>query len=360
MKLGAVDYLPKPFTPAQVRLVVQNVAERRRLQHEVTALRHQLRRAYPDVSIDSRNSGMRHTIEMARQVAHGDSTVLLVGESGTGKGLLARSIHEWSTRAGRPFVTVHCPSLSAELFESELFGHAKGAFTSAVKANPGRVSYAERGTLFLDEIGDLPAPMQGKLLRFIQDREYERVGDPNTRRADVRLIAATNHDLQKAVRENRFREDLYYRLNVVAIETPPLRSRPEDIVPLAAQFLAFFAARDNRPVRRFTPAAETALERHGWPGNVRELQNVIERAVIFATGIEVAPGDLVFGGSLTETEAVVASGVEFAAGADVTLEVLEREHILRVVSQSRTLEEAAHTLGIDPSTLWRKRREYRK
>ena len=220
---------------------------------------------------------------MAQQVATTDATVLIRGESGTGKGVLVRAIHGWSARALKPFGTVSCPSLSAELLESELFGHAKGAFTTAVRDTPGRIAMCEGGTLFLDEIGDLPLAIQPKLLRFLQEREYERVGEQSTRRADIRVITATNVDLDKAVREGKFREDLLYRLNVIQIEIPPLRNRPEDIVPLAERMLGFFAKAYARKVVGFTPEAMEALKRHSWPGNVRELRNVIERCAILST-----------------------------------------------------------------------------
>jgi len=350
MKLGAVDYLPKPFTPAQVRLVAQKVAQRKALENQVEALQQQLKGRFPEIALESESPEMQRAISLAKQVASGETTVLLQGESGTGKGVFARAIHVWSPRAARPFSIVHCPSFSTELFESELFGHAKGAFTGAVQSNPGRVALADGGTLFLDEIGDLPLAMQPKLLRFIQDRAYERVGDPTLRRADVRLIAATHQDLEAAVRERRFREDLFYRLNVVEINVPPLRRRPEDIMPLATRFLAFFASKNNRHVVGFTREAEAALRRHGWPGNVRELQNAVERAVMLSHGTQLGPEHL----SLRTGLAVPGPGV----GGMITLRALEEEHIRRVVTASPTLDEAAQTLGIDPATLWRKRKEY--
>ena len=350
MKLGAVDYLPKPFEPAQVRLVARKVAERKALEKQVQVLREQLKDAVPEIALASESPVMQQVISLARRVATGETTVLLQGESGTGKGVLAQAIHAWSARSDGPFGIVHCPSLSTDLFESEFFGHAKGAFTGAVKANPGRVALADRGTLFLDEIGDLPLAMQTKLLRFIQDRVYERVGDPTPRRADVRVIAATNQDLETAVKEGRFREDLFYRVNVVDISVPPLRQRPEDIVPLATTFLAFFASSNNRRVVGFTREAEDVLLRHRWPGNVRELQNAVERAVILSSGVQIGIEDL----PLHPDTPVHAAQV----GDMVTLRELEEEHIRRVVSASRTLDEAAQTLGIDPATLWRKRKEF--
>lgn len=350
MKLGAVDYLPKPFEPAQVRLVARKSAERKKLEKQVEVLRQRLRDVAPEVTLVSESEAMRRTLDRARQVAAGETTVLLQGESGTGKGVLARAIHTWSPRADAPFVTVHCPSLPTDLFESEFFGHAKGAFTGAVRSNPGRVAMADRGTLFLDEIGDLPLTMQTKLLRFIQDREYERVGDASERRADVRIIAATNQDLATAVHEKRFREDLFYRLNVVDIHVPPLRQRTEDVLPLAHAFLAFFESTNNRRGLRFTREAESAIRGHPWPGNVRELQNAVERAVILTSGNQIGPEHL--------SPGVGAGAPKPMIGDMISLRALEEEHIRRIVAASRTLEEASETLGIDAATLWRKRKEY--
>ena len=294
MKLGATDYLPKPFTPAQVRLVVERAATLRRLEQRVAGLQGALGEQDSSIQLTTASPVMRAAVELARQVAASDATILLRGESGTGKGMLARAIHGWSDRAAKPMATISCPALSAQLLESELFGHVKGAFTGAVRDNPGRIAGSEGGTLFLDEIGDLPLELQPKLLRFVQDREYERVGDSVTRRADVRVITATNVDLEIAVREGRFREDLLYRINVIQIDLPPLRERPEDIMPLAETLLRFFSRR--RPILGFTDDAATALKTYGWPGNVRELRNAIERSVILCRGdqigVEQLPGGL--------------------------------------------------------------------
>jgi NtrC-family two-component system response regulator AlgB len=293
---------------------------------------------------------MQRAIHLARQVASTDATVLVRGESGTGKGVLVRAIHGWSPRTNKPFGTVSCPSLSKELLESELFGHVKGAFTTAVRDNPGRIATCEGGTLFLDEIGDLPISIQPKLLRFIQEREYERVGEQTTRRADIRVITATNVDLDLAVREGRFREDLLYRLNVIQIEIPPLRKRVEDIVPMAERMLAFFTRAHTRKVLGFTPEAAEAIKRHPWPGNVRELRNVIERCAILATtewvGPELLPGSM------------AAPIPDPAPGAMISLDKLEELHIRRVLAATKSLDEAAEILGIDTATLWRRRKKY--
>lgn len=351
MKRGAADYLPKPFEPAQVRIVLEKAAELRTLESTVETLRRSLDQVQPAMRLESDSPEMQRLVATARQVAASDATLLLTGESGTGKGVLARAVHAWSPRAERPFVVVHAPSLSAELLESELFGHVKGAFTGAVSANPGRVAQADGGTLFLDEIGDLPPALQPKLLRFIQEHAYERIGDPTTRHADVRILAATNQDLAAQVREGRFREDLFYRLNVIGLEVPPLRRRPEDIVPLAETLLAFFARKYNRPDVVLSREAVAALRGHAWPGNVRELQNTMERAVILGAGAEITPAQFPFHGGTPRTLPPEVGGM-------VTLAELEEAHIRRVIDATDTLEEAARVLGIDPATLWRRRKQY--
>ncbi len=350
LRRGAADYLPKPFTPEQVRLAIQKAVDRRTLEDRVATLQDATR---PDAAQGddgaSLSPPMQAVVGVLRQVAPTDATVLLRGESGTGKGVLARAIHAWSPRASRPFVTVHAPSLSAELLESELFGHVRGAFTGAVETREGRVAQAEGGTLFVDEIGDLPLALQPKVLRFLQDREYERVGDPKTRRADVRLVAATNRDLEALVADGLFRQDLLYRLNVIEATVPPLRERPEDVLPIARRFLADFTTRYARPLDGFSDAAEAAITAHGWPGNVRELHNAVERAAILSPGPLVEASALPFGTSAPESPSV---------GAQVSLAALEEAHIRRVVAASPTLEAAAETLGIDSVTLWRRRKQY--
>jgi NtrC-family two-component system response regulator AlgB len=289
---------------------------------------------------------------VAFKAAPTEATLLLRGESGTGKGVLARAIHARSLRAAAAFITVHCPSLSAELLESELFGHVRGAFTGAVQDTLGRVAAAEGGTLFLDEIGDLPLALQPKLLRLLQEKRYERVGETLTRACDVRILAATNRDLQAAVAAGTFREDLLYRLNVIEVVFPPLRQRRKDIQPLAEHLLQFFARQTGKPITSFTEDARTALLRYPWPGNVRELRNAIERGIILASGSVVG---------LAELPAQVGATLPPCAmevGGAVTLEQLEAEHIRRVLAHTATLEEAATVLGIDPSTLYRKRKRY--
>jgi NtrC-family two-component system response regulator AlgB len=341
MRGGAFDYLPKPFTPEQLADVIARWKDFHPPAgaDEETAVLH------------SEEQAMRDVLEVAFQVAPSDATVLMRGESGTGKGVLARAIHARSRRATQPFVTVHCPSLTAELLESELFGHARGAFTGAVRETAGKVAGAEGGTLFLDEVGDLPLSLQPKLLRLVQEKTYERVGDAQPRTADVRLIAATNRDLEQEVRAGRFREDLFYRLNVIEVTVPPLRQRPTDLLPLAEHLLEHFARRTGKALDGFTPAAREALVRHRWPGNVRELRNVVERGVLLCKGRVLDIGDL--------PASVISPGPgRVGVGEGVTLEELEVEHIRRVLAGSASLEEAARKLGIDSTTLYRKRKRY--
>ncbi len=350
MRRGAVDYIPKPFVPEQVLLVAERVGALRRMERRLSSLQDDLRRANPEVTFQTRNPAMARAIESARQVAGSEAVVLLRGPSGTGKSVLARAIHAWSPRSAKPLGVVSCPSLSPELLESELFGHAKGAFTGAVRDNPGRIAACEGGTLLLDEIGDLPPSIQPKLLRFLQDREYERVGEARTRAADVRIIAATNADLAAAAARGTFREDLFYRLNVFPIELPSLRERAEDIETLAADMLAFFAGQNHKPGLAFAAEALQALRSYAWPGNIRELRNVVERAVILCNGHIVGVSHLPPG--------LVPGLPAVQVGALVPLEKIEEAHIRGVIAAARSLQEAAEILGIDQATLWRKRKLY--
>jgi NtrC-family two-component system response regulator AlgB len=352
MRRGAFDYLPKPFTPDQLRVIFDRAARLRRLQSQVEALEEQVRSAVPEADLQTVEPVMKEALEVAFRAAPTEATVLLRGESGTGKGVLARAVHARSARAAGPFVTVHCPSLSAELLESELFGHVRGAFTGAVQDTVGKVAAAEGGTLFLDEIGDLPLALQPKLLRLLQEKRYERVGETRTQVCDVRILAASNHDLEGAVAAGTFREDLFYRLNVIEVIVPPLRQRRHDILPLADHLLRFFARQGGKPVTGFTEEAREALARYPWPGNVRELRNAIERGVILTAGPLVGLADLPAQvGSPPPSRAV-------GVGGAVTLEQLEAEHIRRILAAAATMEEAAAVLGIDPSTLYRKRKRY--
>jgi two-component system, NtrC family, response regulator AlgB len=348
VRRGASDYIPKPFTPAQVKLALAKAAELRALEQRVEALKEVLGRSDSEAAFESASPQVQRAYELAKEVASSEATVLLRGESGTGKSVLARAIHAWSPRAARPFCTVSCPSIAPELLESELFGHARGAFTGAVRDTPGRVAASEGGTLLLDEIGDLPLHVQPKLLRLLQEKEYERVGESATRRADVRIVAATGVDLEGAIRDGRFREDLYYRLNVVQITLPPLRERREDILPVAEGYLAFFGRMNHKTLVGFTDEAAAALRDGAWPGNLRELRNAVERAAIFCKGERVGP-DLLPGAGAPPPPAI---------GDRIPLEALEEAHIRRVVASTRSLQEAAEVLGIDQATLWRKRKQY--
>jgi len=352
MRRGAIDYLPKPFTPAQIRLVLDRVAKLRRLQTHVEELEEQVRSIVPEADLQTRVPSMQQALALAFKAAPTEATILLRGESGTGKGVLARAIHARSPRALGPFVTVNCPSLSAELLETELFGHVRGAFTGAVQDTVGKAAAAEGGTLFLDEIGDLPLALQPKLLRLLQEKRYERVGETETRTCDVRIIAATNHDLEAAVARGAFREDLFYRLNVIELILPPLRERREDILPLAEHLLQFFARQAGKAATGFTEEARVALLRHPWPGNVRELRNAVERGLILSAGPEVGLSDL------PAQVGAAAPRSTMEVGNAVTLEQLEAEHIRRLLAVAPTMEEAAALLGIDPSTLYRKRKRY--
>lgn len=353
MRRGAIDFIPKPFTPEQLRQAVGRSIEARKLRERVAELESRLAADAPTADITTSDPAMQRVLDLALKAALTPATILLLGESGTGKTVLARAIHGASAQREKPFVTISCPSLSTELLESELFGHVKGAFTGAVADKTGKVARAEGGTLFLDEIGELPVELQPKLLRLLQEREYERVGETRTRRANVRVIAATNRNLDKAVQEGRFREDLYYRLNVIAVQMPPLRERPGDLMRIANSYLAFFARQCGKKLGGFSSEAEQALKRYSWPGNLRELRNVIERAVILAASEQLDLPDLPEKLSLVPSP--VVSGV--AVGGRVSLEELENEHIARVVQEAPTMEEAARILGIDPATLYRRRKK---
>ncbi|MGH9643146.1 MAG: sigma-54-dependent transcriptional regulator [Terriglobales bacterium] len=292
MKAGASDYVLKPFSLEEMRMVVHKELDHSRLQEENRSLREALGQKYSHPNIVARSGKMQEVLATVERVAPTNSTVLLGGESGVGKDLIARAIHEKSRRASGPFVKINSTAIPENLLESELFGYEKGAFTGAVTSKPGKFELADKGTLFLDEIGDVPAATQVKLLRVLQEREFERLGGTRTVKVDVRLLAATNRDLRAALEQGTFREDLYYRLNVVPIDIPPLRERKEDIPDLANLFLARFAKDSGRQLRGISPAAIQVLLSHYWPGNVRELQNVIERACALAAGPELAAGDI--------------------------------------------------------------------
>jgi DNA-binding NtrC family response regulator len=292
MQAGARDYLPKPVNVAELIVVVARELEHRRIRQEAGLLRARLAEKYSFESIIGSSAPMQEIFKMVSQIAASRASVLVTGESGTGKELIAAAIHERSPRAKGPFVKLHCAALAESLLESELFGHERGAFTGALARRDGRFSQANHGTLFLDEIGEIAPAVQVKLLRFLQEREFERVGGNETISVDVRVIAATNRDLKQMLAEGKFREDLYYRLNVINLEMPALRDRPSDVPLLASHFLHKYAAENGKELRQFTSDALECLTAYPWPGNVRELENVIERAVVLARSPEITVADL--------------------------------------------------------------------
>jgi len=350
MRRGAFDFIPKPFTPDQIRGVLAKIEKNRVLETRVRSLEGELAREAPPIDLDSAEPATRRALEIAFKAAETPASLLILGPSGTGKSVLARELHRRSAQHDAAFVTVSCPSLSRELLESELFGHVKGSFTGAVADAQGKVAAADGGTLFLDEIGELPLEIQPKLLRLLQEREYERVGESRTRHASVRVIAATNRDLAAEVKAGRFREDLFYRLNVITVVLPGLHERPGDLARLADSYRKFFSARLGKKITAFSPAVSTAFAGYRWPGNLRELRNVIERATILAGGDMLELCDL-------PEEFGAKPDLHIAVGARVTLDELEAEHLRRILASSRNLDDAARTLGIDPATLYRKRQK---
>jgi len=354
MNSGAVDYIPKPCTPEQIRQAVGRVVKQRKLEGRLADLEFRLSADAPTTDLTTEEPAMQRVVEVALKAAGTPATIMLTGESGTGKTVLARAIHENSAQKENSFVTISCPSLSRELLASELFGHVKGAFTGATSETWGKVSLADGGTLFLDEIGDLPLEIQPRLLRLLQEKEYERVGETRTRKANVRVIAATNRNLEQGVGEGKFREDLFYRLNVISLRLPSLRERPADLQKIAKNYLVFFARQCGKEITSFSDEAAAAIGNYRWPGNLRELRNVIERAAILASGARIEMADLPESlDRVPEPEAGQASLV----GARITLEELENVHLRQVIARTASMEEAAQILGIDPATLYRKRKK---
>jgi DNA-binding NtrC family response regulator len=351
MKLGAYDYLSKPTRIEELDILVRKAAEKAQLLRDNVALRSRAPGAEPFGGILTRSPRMQEVLRIVDRVAPTDSTVLILGESGTGKELVARGIHERSSRADRPFVPLHCGALPREVFESELFGHEKGAFTGAVSTKPGLIELADGGTLFLDEIGEIEPDVQVKLLRVLETGTFFRVGGTRPRRVDVRVVAATNRDLAEAMRTGEFRQDLFYRINTITVTLPPLRERPDDIAVLARHFVETNA---TYGAKRLGDRALTLIESYTWPGNVRELLHAIERAVILAQGDEIEPGDLP--PEVAGTAAVPAVGAATAA----SLESMERLHIVNTLRQvGGHRGKAAALLEIDPKTLYRKILAYR-
>lgn len=361
MRRGAADYLEKPFLREQLHTVLARLQRFRQLGQQIEKLEREVietKAQNAEPIFDFTTPLMREVMEVLLRAAPTPASILILGESGTGKSVAARAVHQGSHLADKPFVTISCPSLSKELLESELFGHIKGSFTGALKDHWGKIKVAEGGTLFLDEIGDLPIEIQPKLLRLLQEREYERLGENVTRQANVRVIAATNRDLKKRVAEGAFREDLYFRLNVIAVEMPPLRSRQGDLLRFAEHYLRHFAAQCNRTISGFSEEATVRLFAHSWPGNLRELRNAIERAAILCRGEQIVPQDLPADLSGAPGNPVPASGTSAPpAGALISLDSLEEAHIRQVLARTQSLVEAAEVLGIDQATLYRKRKK---
>ncbi|OQX63883.1 MAG: two-component system response regulator [Desulfococcus sp. 4484_242] len=357
MKAGAADYIAKPIDLDELLILINRISEHRTLQRENEILREELgRKGVTARDIIFESGAMNEVINLAGRVADSRATVLIQGESGTGKELVARLIHALSPRSKRPMTVVNCAALPETLLESELFGHERGAFTGASQRRIGRFEEADRGTLFLDEIGELSQTVQVKLLRFLQDREFQRIGDNRTLHSDVRVISATNRDLNALIREGTFREDLFYRLNVVSITVPPLRERKEDIPPLMEHFLRRFAAQNGRPVTGFSSEARDLLLKYDYPGNVRELENIIERAVVIARGTVISIRDLPFspgeghGGQKEKKQAM---------GLNDAVEALEKEMIREAMNWSRNNQsQAALSLGISERTLRYKLKKY--
>lgn len=351
IKMGAFEYLPKPFTPAQVSHVIELIARVHDLESEVRILRDKLKGVFQEGDFITRNQRVQQIVENARQVADSNATVLISGESGTGKGVLAHLIHTWSPRKDKPFVMVGATALQENLLESDLFGHVKGAFTGAIRDKMGKFEAADGGTVFLDDVGDMPMAIQAKFLHFLQDRKFERVGDARTIQVDVRVIAATHRDLEAMVRDKLFRQDLFYRLDVIEIPMPPLRERMGDIPLISEHYLHKFAKENSKDIRGITDRALQLLQAYPWPGNIRELVNVIERGIILAHGEELTPDDL------PPHVAGFRHGVDSSKHLLPLVEV-EKEHIKAVLAHTASMEEAARVLGIDPATLWRKRKRY--
>jgi len=353
IKQGAYDYLVKPFDPEELSLMIQKILSQQKLVHENEVLRKALKREYGFHDVISKSPAMQQVFELARAAAPSGSTVLILGESGTGKEVLARAIHKESARKDGPFVAVSCAALTETLLESELFGHEKGAFTGASVRRRGKFEAAQGGTLFLDEIGDVSGKLQVDLLRVLEERRIQRVGGNEPIDIDVRIVAATNKDLRKEAAEGRFREDLFYRLNVIAIHLPPLRDRKEDIPLLVERFLETLAVELQKPLAGLSPEALNALLAHGWPGNVRELRNTLERGAVVAKGRIIQLADLGL-----PARGATATGPGGKAEPP-SLDEVEKRHVIEVLSfTGGNVTQAARILGIDRVTLYNRMRRY--
>jgi NtrC-family two-component system response regulator AlgB len=351
VKIGAFDYLPKPFTPSQITHLLEMIRKVSSLESEVETLKEKLKGVEREGGFLTRNKTMRGILKTARQAADSNASLLISGESGTGKGILARLIHDWSSRKDGPFVKVDCTVLQDNLLESDLFGHVKGAFTGAIRDKVGKLETADVGTVFLDEVADMSPGIQAKLLHFLEHHEFSKLGETETLQVDVRVIAATNRDLEGLVQDKVFRQDLYYRLHVLEIFMPPLRERVEDIPLLAQHYLKRFARDNNKDFKGISEQTMQLLQTYPWPGNIRELINVIERATILSTD------------ELLKPEALPSHIVNYSPGEKPSdllqpLTEIEKAHIKEVLLHTQSIEEAAQVLGIDPATLWRKRKKY--
>ena len=353
IKLGAYDYITKPFTPDVLRIAINRALERKILVSENQQLRQQLKAKNEADIIIGQSKAMRNIYELVRRTAPTDSTVLVTGESGTGKELVARAIHDYSLREEREFVTVDCSALVETLLESELFGHVKGSFTGAIQAKYGSFELANGGTFFFDEIGNLSLDIQAKLLRVIQEKEVKPVGGERTIKVDVRIIAATNQDIKQAIAQKTFRDDLYYRLNVVPIHIPPLRERKEDIPLLVTHFLKEYNKKREVPIARVEPETLKLLTDYDWPGNVRELKNAIERALILEDGDTLLPRCFPWFVGQKQIKTFTENDRVYS------LEELEKQHIKRVLSETNGHRgQTANLLGIDRKTLYQKIKKY--
>lgn len=357
MRLGAYDYLTKPVDPQELRLVVARALDHQRLKRENLQLRQELQERFAFANVVGTSEAILQVFDLVRKVADTDSTVLLLGESGTGKELIARALHYNSSRRERPLIPVNCAAIPEELLEDELFGHERGAFTHAVRARPGRFEMGDGGTIFLDEIADMSPGLQVKILRVLQDRSFERIGGVKTIRVDIRVIAATNQNLEELVRRGRFREDLYYRLNVIPILIPPLRERTADIPLLVQHFLEDFSRKRQMPVKRLAPEALELLCRYPWPGNVRELEHLVERLVTLTEGEVVGVADLPerfrrHPAPLPPAPpAFPEEGLDFAAA----VQQLERDLILKALEKTNWVKSrAARLLQLNRTTLLEK------
>ena len=352
MKEGAYDYLTKPINLDELEILIERALKEKNLQKENIHLRRQLEKRYGMESLIGNSREMEEVFDIIHQIENSSCTVLITGESGTGKELVARAVHQQSLRKNQPFIAIHCAALSPALLESELFGHEKGAFTGAIKTKKGRFEIADGGTVFLDEISEIPSEIQVKLLRFLEMREFERVGGTVPIKVDIRLLAATNADLESLVKSGEFREDLFYRLNVVQIELPPLRDRREDIPLLARHFLKEFSRKNRKEIDSISPEAMRILQSYRWPGNIRELKNAIESMVVLAKGPILEKDDLP--AALRKSEAAPSS-----SSTPLNLKTMGKELVKKALVQAgNNKTEAARMLGISRRTLYRKLKEY--